>query len=126
MEETVTNTLVQPVHTDERGSIFDLIEDTVGHVGFITFKAGAVRANHYHKVSTQYSYVLKGEIELTTANVDGSNRKVERLTKGMLTKIPAEVVHAYKALTDAEILDMTTLSRSDDGYEADTVRMQIV
>lgn len=124
-KEQVTSVQLQAAHRDDRGSIFDLVEDQIGHVGLITFKAGAMRANHYHKISIQYSYILKGEIELTTARIDGSDKKVERLVEGTLTRIPAKIVHAYKALSDAEILDMTTLSRSDNGYEEDTVRSQI-
>jgi quercetin dioxygenase-like cupin family protein len=124
--EEVKSILVEPAHTDERGSIFDLVEESVGHVGLITFTAGSIRANHYHNVSVQYSYVLKGEIELTTARIDGTDKKVERLKVGTLTRIPAKIVHAYKALSDAEILDMTTLTRADNGYESDTVRVKIV
>jgi quercetin dioxygenase-like cupin family protein len=123
-QNEVTNVLITPVHTDDRGSIFDLVEDKVGHVGMVTFTTGSVRGNHYHKVSVQYSYVLSGELELTTSQIDGSDSKTEKLVPGTLSRIPPLVIHTYKALTDAEMLDIVTLSRTDDGYESDTVRMQ--
>ena len=122
----VVNSKVEPVFTDERGSIFDLVEEQVGHVGMITFAPGAIRGNHYHKVSVQYSYILRGELELTTANVDGSDKQTITLVSGMLTRIPPNIIHTYKALSDAEMLDIVTLSRTDDGYETDTVRIKII
>lgn len=121
----VSRTLT-PVHTDARGSIFDIVEDKVGHVGMVTFETGAIRGNHYHKVSVQYSYVLTGELEFSTANPDGSNIKTEKITAGTLTRIPPGVVHAYKALSKSQMLDVVTLSRNDDGYESDTVRVEII
>jgi quercetin dioxygenase-like cupin family protein len=114
---------IEPVYTDVRGSIFDLIEDTVAHVGIVTFKAGAVRANHYHKVSTQYSYVISGELELFTSCIDGSDKKTERLGPGSLSTIPPGIIHKYIAITDAMVLDVTTLSRLNNQYETDTIRV---
>ena len=119
----VTNNLVVPAFSDDRGDIYDLVEDTVSHIGLITFKAGVERGKHYHLKSVQYSYILDGEIELTTSTVDGTNKVTTLLKKGMVTKIPVGVVHTYKAVTDASILDMTTMSRLEDGYEQDTVRV---
>lgn len=124
-DQTVISQIIKPVHTDDRGSIFDLVEEQVGHVGMVTFTKGAVRGNHYHKVSIQYSYVLHGELELVTSNPDGSERRVERIVPGMLTKIPPLTVHTYKALSDAQMLDIVTLSRTDDGYESDTIRVHV-
>ncbi len=126
LRSKVSNTKIDPVHTDDRGSIYDLVEEQVGHVGMVTFSAGAIRGNHYHKKSVQYSYVLKGELELITSNVDGSDRKVDILVPGTLSRIPPEVIHTYKARTDAEMLDIVTLSRTDDGYESDTIRVAAV
>ena len=114
---------IKPVYVDPRGSIFDLIEDTVAHVGMVTFAKGAVRANHYHKVSTQYSYVISGELDLFTSCVDGSEKKIERLGPGSLTTIPPGIVHKYTAVTEATVLDVTTLSRLNNQYETDTVRI---
>ena len=58
------NHVLKPVFSDKRGDIFDIVEGKVGHVGLVTFKTGVIRGNHYHKKSTQYSYVLDGTIEL--------------------------------------------------------------
>lgn len=119
----VENRKVTPVFTDERGDILDLVEEKVAHVGYITFKKGAVRASHYHLQSVQFSYILSGTLTLRTSAPDGSGAQEYELTEGTLTRIPPMLVHTYMAQTDAAILDMTTLSRNDDGYEKDTVRV---
>ncbi len=114
-----------PVHADERGAITDIINQEIHHIGYITFKEGAVRAKHYHKLSRQFDYIMSGEILLVVCKPDGSEREEHVLKPGDLTEIPAGVVHAYKALTHASMLDITTLSRADNGYEDDTVRVDI-
>ncbi|MBY0539783.1 cupin domain-containing protein [Patescibacteria group bacterium] len=119
----VEHKTLTPAFSDARGDIFDLLEEKVGHVGMITFTKGAVRANHYHRESTQYSYVLEGKIRLTTYAVDGSQKEETILVPGSFSRIPPLYVHRYEALEDSKILDMTTLSRTDDGYEQDTVRI---
>src|SRR3989338_11125239 len=118
----VSNTISKPVFTDARGGIFDLVEDKIGHIGMVTFKKGAVRGNHYHKKSTQYSYVISGRLRLTVSNIDGSNRRTYVLKEGTVSRIPPRIIHTYQALTAAKLLDMTSLSRTDNGYEHDTVR----
>lgn len=116
---------LKPVFRDSRGDIFDVVADTVRHIGFITFRKGVVRANHYHKKSTQYSYVFEGKIELLTKDAKNKNAKIKRIVmgKGTYAMIPPYVIHAYRALTRASIIDCTTESRKNDGYEKDTVRV---
>ncbi|GEM_PF-2211400 len=114
---------LKPAFVDDRGEIFDLVEENVGHVGLITFTAGSVRARHYHLVSAQYSYVLNGEIELTISEIDGSNEEKYLMKQGTYVRIPPGIVHVYRAVTDASIVDANTLSRKDEAYEDDTVRV---
>jgi len=117
------NSVPKPAFRDARGEIFDLIEEKVGHIGLITFVRGAVRANHYHIRSVQYSYVLEGKIKLMVSHIDGTHKKEYVLGPGTLSLIPPKMVHKYTALTKAKMLDITTLSRNDNGYEKDTVRV---
>ncbi|MDP2676833.1 MAG: cupin domain-containing protein [bacterium] len=116
---------LRPVFRDTRGDIFDIVEDEIHHIGFITFRKGAVRANHYHKRSTQYTYVIKGKIELMTKDAKHKNAKAKKIimSEGVLAVIPPFIIHAYRALTPASIIDCTTESRNADGYEKDTIRV---
>lgn len=118
---------INPVHIDDRGSISDIFNspDPIHHIGLITFTAGAVRANHYHKHSKQYDYILSGKIELRILDRENRSAQVESfiLEKGEAVIIPENIVHAYKALEPSEMIDMTTQSRAGSGYEDDVYRV---
>ena len=117
---------LKPVLQDKRGDIFDILEETVRHVGMVTFtKAGIVRASHYHKKSVQYQYVLSGTIRLTVHDLEGKRRKSYVMGTGGYASIPPRVVHVVTSLSPASMLDLTTISRKNDGYERDTVRVPI-
>lgn len=117
------NHKLKPVFRDHRGEIFDIVEDVVGHVGMVTFNKGVTRGNHYHKRSTQYSYVLDGKIKLTVSDPDGKRPREFILSPGAFTQIPPRTVHTYTALTPARMLDVTTVTRIKDGYEKDTYKI---
>lgn len=117
---------IEPAFEDARGKILDLFEVSVHHVGLITFAEGAVRAKHYHKQSVQYSYVLDGTIDLIVCPSDRlDEREVIEMTPGTAVSIDPGIVHVYRAKTNASILDLTTLSRADNGYEDDVVRVEM-
>lgn len=116
---------LEPAFSDDRGSITDILDENVGHVGLITFTKGATRANHYHKVSVQYDYILSGKIRLVVCKPDGSAREDHVLVAGMATEVPPGIVHAYIAEEDSSMIDITTLSRADNGYEQDTIRVDL-
>jgi UDP-2-acetamido-2,6-beta-L-arabino-hexul-4-ose reductase len=125
-EITFSNKVLGPVFSDQRGDIYDILEDVdIAHVGMVTFKKGVVRGNHYHLISTQYSFVLEGSIKLTISSIDGSEKQEFTLQPGSLSTIPPQKVHTYEALTDARMLDLTTLGRNDNGYEKDTVKLSV-
>ncbi|MBT5468067.1 cupin domain-containing protein [Candidatus Peregrinibacteria bacterium] len=124
---TITITTLDPVHTDDRGSITDLINttDPFHHIGMITFTEGAVRANHWHKLSDQYDYIVEGKVELATKEANNPDAKVEThiLNAGDLAHIPKGIIHAYRALEPSSMIDVTTTSREGVGYEEDTIRV---
>lgn len=119
-----------PVHQDDRGTITDLLntEDAIAHAGLITFTTGAIRANHYHKHAWQFDYILDGSIELFTTPVDDPDAEIERrvVSKGDLITIPANTIHAYRALEPSLMLDFTTQSREENRYEEDTFRVESI
>ena len=62
-------------HIDDRGSIRDIFVGTPkDHCSIITFTLGAIRANHFHKLTTQYTYVIEGEITMATSMVVGDSQ----------------------------------------------------
>ncbi len=118
---------IQPAFTDERGTITDIIENEVKHIGIISSKINSVRGRHYHKKSTQFMYMIKGSIVMKTRGINEKNSEVETtvIGEGDFITIPPEVIHSFTALEDSLFLDMTTESRANDGYEEDTVRAEI-
>lgn len=116
---------IEPAFSDHRGSITDVLDKPISHVGFITFTKGAMRAKHYHKQSTQYDYILGGKIRLVVCKPDGSEREDHIIEAGMATEVPPGIVHTYIAEEDSSMIDITTLSRADNGYEEDTIRVDL-
>ncbi len=120
---------LQPIFADERGEIWDILESLgIKHIGMISSKKGAKRANHYHEKSTQYTFIINGKAEWYTKDLDAPGAPVEKtiLNPGDLTIVAPRVAHALIALEDTLFLDFTDISREDEGYEQDTKRVQIV
>lgn len=111
---------------DERGIISDLLNKSIRHVGLITTEKDAIRANHYHKLSTQYNYILSGKFEVLIAPVDQPTN-VERfvVNAGELIIIPPNLIHRFKALDRAVMIDMVSESRDGGKYEDDVYRVKI-
>lgn len=126
MKEKVIIKKIEPAHIDERGIISDLLNEKINHVGLITTEKGVIRANHYHKLSTQYSYILSGKFEVLTAHVDNpKDIKKVILNAGEIIIIPPKIIHKFKAIERAVMIDMISESRDGTGYEDDVVRLKI-
>jgi quercetin dioxygenase-like cupin family protein len=119
-------THISPAFQDDRGDISDIFEGAIHHTGIITFTENAVRANHYHKEQTQYTYVLSGKIELKIKDARDPASPVESVVMepGDFVELPPFTIHAYRALTEASMLCLTTKLRGgSEAYEADTIRV---
>jgi quercetin dioxygenase-like cupin family protein len=115
---------VQIDHQDDRGVISDLVENSnINAVTYITLKKGAVRGNHYHKQTTQWNYVVAGEIKFVTQEGDGPVKEAV-LGKGDFAVTEPMEKHALVGLQDAEILVLTQGPRGGKEYESDTFRLE--
>lgn len=111
----------EPAFTDERGTITDLLVTPLDGVTRIFTKAGAVRGNHAHPATRQWTLVISGRL-LTALRLDDGVRTAER-GPGDLIEEPAGYYHAWKALTDCEVLVFTSGPRTGTGYEGDVIRL---
>lgn len=110
-------------HSDARGSITDLISDNeINSVTVITFIEGAVRANHYHKRTIQWNYVLEGEVLIVT-QMPGEEKVEKVLKTGDFILTKENEWHALKGLTDSKVLILTKGPRAGSQYENDTFRL---
>lgn len=108
---------------DHRGQIVDII--TMGDldgVTLITSVRGAVRGNHFHKLTTQWVYVLSGRIRIAY-QVSGEPVRTATLEPGDLAMNPPGESHAMEALDDSTFIVVSKGPRSGAGYEDDTYRL---
>lgn len=108
---------------DTRGSIRDLLRDVkVDAVTVISTVAGAVRGNHWHHLTTQWTYVVSGRMRIVTERLP--NGPVEsHLGPGDMWIDEPDTRHAWQALEDTVVLVFTQGPRSGENYESDTYRL---
>ena len=111
-----------PNFTDHRGTITDLL-GPVDAVTEIYTRHGAVRGNHIHRETTQYTYVCWGELRAAWIEDDGVHEKT--YGPGSLITEHAGIPHAWKAETDCMVLVFTKGPRSGEAYETDTHRLEV-
>ena len=114
---------VEPAFQDQRGQITDIIEHTpFDSVTVITCVKGAIRGNHFHKESIQYSYILSGCVRAFTQPPDGIVEMADLLANDLLESPPLER-HALRALEDSVLIIITRGPRGGKSYEDDTYRV---
>lgn len=107
-------------HEDARGIIQDLL-GPVDAVTEISSVAGAVRGNHTHAATSQWTYIVKGRLLVASQPDVVQTREVEA---GEFFLEPAGIPHAWKSLTDSVVLVFTRGPRSGAAYETDTQRLE--
>ena len=106
---------------DDRGVIQDWFGDTapygpVDSVTHISTAKGAVRGNHVHKQTWQWTLVISGRLLMAS----GDQR--ELLEQGDIVEHAPGVPHAWRAELDTECVVFTRGPRSGENYEQDTFR----
>ncbi len=121
---------IKPFHTDERGSMSRLLDSEINitSILIISCKKGSIRANHYHKKDTHYSYMLKGEMEYFYKNPKLKNGKINKLIvkEGEIVCSPPMIAHAMKFTQESTFLVFTTEPRDQKAYAKDTVRVPLI
>ncbi|MBT3981969.1 MAG: cupin domain-containing protein [Bacteriovoracaceae bacterium] len=112
-----------PAHTDDRGVITDLLENkNINAVTVISFETDAVRANHYHKETTQWNYIISGKVKHVAKMLDGEPVEIVMEKGDFVETVPNEY-HAFKALEKSEMIVFTQGPRGGKEYESDTYRL---
>jgi len=114
---------------DERGSIIDIFYGkNINHGCVISNTPGAIRGNHYHKETTQHTYVIAGNLTYYSQPVDKS-APVEVYTANTGDYIISEPneVHAMKAgATGCIFMAFAEGPRGGEDYESDTYRVDSI
>ena len=115
---------VVPSFTDGRGEIVDLLEnESINAVTIVTFKRGAVRGNHYHKLTTQWNYLMSGSIKLVS-QVPGEPVVETIMQSGDFVVTGPNVRHALIGLDESSLMVFTKGPRGGKEYETDTFRLE--
>ena len=110
---------------DDRGKIIDIIaNEPVEYATLITSRKGAVRANHYHKDTFQYLYVLQGKLRVVGQMPGKEPTEAVMLEGDLIVNVPEER-HAFEALEDSTFLVLTRGPRGGEDYEKDTYRLEV-
>lgn len=122
---------IEPFFVDKRGEMAYLIGTDnltkIKSILFITCKKGAVRANHYHKTGSHFSFLIKGKMEYFSKD-QNSGPKIKPLlvSEGEMVYTPPMEIHAMKFLEDSIFIALTSESRNHTDYEKDTVRIKLI
>lgn len=109
---------------DTRGVIRDLIVDNIHSITEITFAPNSVRGNHVHQETTQWTYVVEGQLRMATIQ-SGVVTSQDLKAGDFVVSLPNEP-HAFKAVTHSKILVFTKGIRSGMNYELDTRRIDVI
>jgi len=110
-------------YEDERGIIRDILfNEVIEHVTIISSKKGAVRGDHYHKYTSQYTYVIRGSFKVIS-QMQNEQVEVGIIKQNDLLFTPPMEKHVLISLEDSEILALTRGPRGGENYENDTFRL---
>jgi len=116
---------------DKRGKIIDIfVNNPKDHCTLVTFNKGAIRGNHFHKKSIQYSFVVSGKLFMISAKVNKNGNIIGKIKKEILRENSLVAhkpfyAHAFKAITKANLLAFVDGKRGGRDYEKDTFRLEI-
>jgi mannose-6-phosphate isomerase-like protein (cupin superfamily) len=100
--------------SDGRGGIFTwLPEDPLVEFNMLYFQPGKTRGNHYHPEFIEYFLVVEGQGVMVTKDSDEAPEEVIHMSKGMCTRSPKGVAHAFYAITPVTAIAMLS-KRWDD------------
>lgn len=110
--------------SDSRGYILDIMYDnSFNHATLIYSSKNSIRGNHFHKKTTQITFILSGECYYYFKNKNSNKTKKVILKKNhFLTTNPYES-HAYKFTKNCKMLIMSKGLRGGKDYEKDTYRL---
>ena len=107
---------------DDRGVIQDLLAEPIDSVTAIYSKSGAVRGNHTHNETVQWTYVVSGRMRVKTRLEDGCRDEFVLGAGDLHCDLPG-IAHAWEALGDTLVLVFTRGPRSGASYEDDVQRL---
>ena len=112
-------------YSDSRGLILNIADGNLGDVAIITSAINSIRANHFHNADWHFSYMVSGSMKYFWKPMDDSSDQESIIaTAGDLIYTPPLVAHKMEFLEESCFIAISALSRNQENYEADTVRLE--
>jgi dTDP-4-dehydrorhamnose 3,5-epimerase-like enzyme len=98
--------IIQPdfTHTDERGTLTQLVRAGYRQINVVSSKAGSVRGDHYHKNNTEAFFVISGSFTLQAKKDSECYEYIFK--KGDMFEIPPYVSHHFNYIEDTILISM--------------------
>ena len=114
--------LIPQIFNDERGSIKNIADGRLGDIAIISSQKSSIRANHVHENDWHFSYLVSGQMRYFWKD---SDKEVQSLIvkAGEMVYTPPKIPHKMQFLEESVFIAISELSRSQNNYEADTIKM---
>lgn len=114
---------------DDRGSIKDILyAKAINHASIITCVPRAIRGNHYHKLTTQYIFIISGSMHYYCQRVNSVDEPLKLLVQvgDVIVSEPNEI-HALKAgETGCTFIEMEEKINSCNDLHSDVYRVSSI
>jgi len=110
---------------DDRGLIADIFyNNQINHVNIIESNPGAIRGNHFHRLTTQHIFIISGSLEYWYSEEQGrASNFIVAHPGDLVTSGPGEI-HAMKVLDDnCVFMSFSEGLRGGKDFELDTFRV---
>ena len=119
---------------DRRGSLVKVISHSYvgrkvfGEIYSIFFRERSVRANHYHKLTTEWFTVIKGIVNLYLKCVKTKETKLVKLdgNEPICVRVDPLVAHALRPVTNEEAILIAYSNKEYDPDNTDTYRYEVI
>ena len=110
---------------NKREFILDIFyKENFNHSALIHSKKNAVRANHYHKKTTQITFILSGSCTYYSKKKQSKFINKIKLNKHDYLITNINEIHAYKFSADTDMIVFSKGLRGGKDYEKDTYRVK--
>jgi len=92
------------------------------HLGYFSLNPGDnhFRGGHYHKMKTEYFYVISGELEVSLVDLETYEKTTVRLSSGHRVEIRPMCAHRFRAVEHAQVIEYyDALYDPDDDHPYD-------
>jgi len=117
------------VHTDTRGVIADIFFNAdIHHAALVRSEPGAIRGNHYHKISIQHMLIVRGSLEYWFRELgDQGIGEMFLAEYGDLIRSDSNEIHALRIGSEGcDFIAFSTGLRGGSDYELDTFRVDSI